>query len=117
MEFVEIRGEKYPYKLSYRALKNISSLSKDGNLGIESVEHALYWGLYSGWSIEKNAVDFPFKIEHMENILDEQFELFSKVQEDIQALTNKINGEEGKQKPLETGATSGTVLNKLHLEN
>lgn len=120
MDFIKIGDKEHPYKLSYRAIKNISALSKDGKLGIDSVEHALYWGLYSGWSITKNAVEFPFTLEQVVDILDEHFELFSKVQEDIKELTEKISGE-GKQKPLEKPeaqlSTTGTGQNGSPLEN
>lgn len=90
---VKINGKEYPYLLSYRALKKISTLSTEGKLGIESAEHALYWALFSGWSkAGNNPVEFPFKEKEMEDVLEDNFDLFIKVQKDMQALTDKING-------------------------
>jgi len=87
---VTINGKQYPYRLSYKALKQVSSLSAKGEIGIDSAEHALYWALKSGH--QKENQEFTFEMKDMEEILEENFDLFIKVQKDMTAMTDKING-------------------------
>jgi hypothetical protein len=76
VEHIEYNGEKHPVKLGYYTIKKLQtehgvSLEEAMGGGIELFEPMLFYALQQGYRAEKK--DCPFKIEDMEQVLDDCF--------------------------------------------
>lgn len=99
VKFIEYKKEKYPVRLSYRALKSLkgSDLTKvaQGEFDDAIFENLLWAGLQSGHTAEEK--ELTLKKENIEDILDECFfefvkiipEFFPKAQEKGNAVPNQ----------------------------
>ncbi|OQY11125.1 MAG: hypothetical protein B6I31_05495 [Desulfobacteraceae bacterium 4572_19] len=76
VEFVTIQGKQYPVRVSYSVLKNVKastgkSIDMDSSQDYELYESILFFALKSG--AKAQGIEFNWKIEQMEEVLDECF--------------------------------------------
>jgi len=115
VEYITYQGKAYPIRISYFALKMLKtklgrslSVTDDGT-DYEAYETLLYYALLKGHAITNQAVEFPFKEEDMEDVMDECFfeflnfipKFFPKTETEIPVPTDipqKTEGSGGRKK-------------------
>jgi hypothetical protein len=82
VKHITYKGKKYPVRIGYYALKKVKEEFSKGLADIEEgdievYEPLLFYGLKQGAKVEGE--DFDFKLEDMEQVLDECFFEFIKI--------------------------------------
>ena len=78
--YIEYKNEKYPVRVSYKALKGYKKKvgkNFDGDTNFDDLEVLLYFALKVG--AEYEGIDFNFKENEMEDVLDECFIPFQRL--------------------------------------
>ena len=100
VEHITYQKKKLPIKIGYKALKRVQQEHSQNMTDLEndltSYEPLLYYSLMQGHKLE--GLDFPFKMEDMEDILDDCFFEFSEKlanffpPEFLEKLMGKVEG-------------------------
>lgn len=123
VEYIEIRGEKYPVKLGYQAFKKLQkkhglSITDISSVDWENYEPALFYALETG--ADEDNIPFTFKMADMPKVLEDCLwafvdlmpKFFPKVDEELaKTLAVSLKKETTTKKPP-TGQTRKKVPQK-----